>query len=561
MLRRLQTRFQNSDLHYRRWNELARLRVVTSLAGGEVPFSRVVGEYEVPDNTPTTIVVNMRLRRGAQVKLNWANGLGDSVKRILRKVLPRYTEDAIYPFRNPLEMYAGAGPELRVHELEIDGPHFRQWPPATIARSFHDVPEKPAEADLKRCLDRLASRAFRRPVPATANPAYWRVARAHFQQHGMFWAAARIGVRTILCSPRFLYLVETAPAGDQRLLDSYELASRLSYFLWNSMPDDRLFAAAADGTLLNRGVQLAQVNRLLEDEKSDAFVRNFLGQWLWLDQLGEMPPDPKRDTVYYEYKLEQAMAEETRLCFDDLLQHNGSILDLIDSRQTWLNEGLARIYGIEGIAGRHFRKVTLPPGSRRGGLLGQASVLTVTANGVETQPVRRGVWVLENILGTPPPPPPPDVPEITPDTRSARTIREQLELHRANRTCLECHRKIDPLGLALERFDYLGRYRTDYGRNVRRQSGARAAAIDVSGKMPDGTTITGIDGLKRYLLDHPDMFARCLTRKLMTYALGRRLAFSDRGEIDRIINEIKQTRYGLRDLVNQVVLSRAFRSK
>jgi hypothetical protein len=274
-----------------------------------------------------------------------------------------------------------------------------------------------------------------------------------------------------------------------------------------------------------------------------------------------MRPDPKRDAIYYQHKLEQAMAEETRRCFTDLLQNNGSILNMIDSRQTWLNEGLARVYGIDGVKGNHFRKVTLATGSHRGGLLGQASVLTVTSNGVETQPVRRGVWILENILGTPTPPPPPDVPEITPDTRSGKTIRGVMELHRANRSCYECHKQIDPLGLAMEKFDYLGRFRADYGQDVRQRLGTKAAEIDVSGELPDGSKFSGMDGLKQYLLKRPDMFARCLTRKLMTYALGRRLAFTDRGDIDRIVSEMRRTQYGLRDLIKQVVLSQAFRSK
>jgi len=561
MLRRLQTRFTNADLHYRYWNEPARLRVVTSSSEADVPFKRIVGEYDVSDNTPKTIEIRMLLRRGALVTLNWTNGLDDSVKRIRRKVLPKYTKDAIYPDRNPLEMYVGAGPEMRIHSLEIKGPIYEQWPPSAMATYFHDVPKQPTSTDLIRCLDSLASRAFRRPVSSTADSAYQRVARAHFQEQGDFWAAAKIGVRTILCSPQFLYLVETAPANNAGPLDSYELASRLSYFLWNSMPDDKLLSTAKDGTLLKPNVLLGQVDRMLKDGNSDAFVKNFLGQWLWLDQLGDMRPDPTRDAIYYQYKLEQAMAEETQRCFTELLNNNGSILKLIDSRQTWLNEGLARVYGIDGVKGNHFRKVTLPITSHRGGLLGQASVLTVTSNGVETQPVRRGVWILENILGTPTPPPPPDVPEIAPDTRSGKTIRGVMELHRANRTCYECHKKIDPLGLAMEKFDYLGRFRKDYGQEVRKRLGAKAAEIDVSGELPDSTTIIGINGLKQSLLKHPEMFARCLTRKMMTYSLGRRLAFTDREDIDRIVGEMKRNQYGLRDLIKQVVLSQAFQSK
>ena len=361
-------------------------------------------------------------------------------------------------------------------------------------------------------------------------------------------------MRALLASPGFLYLVEPEDDdnGRDRKLNDAELASRLSYFLWSSMPDDELFALAAKADLSLPNTLAAQVDRMLSDPKSVAFSDNFPGQWLGIRQLGEMPPDPANNKSYYADDLESAMRQETQRFFNHLLNENESVLRFVDANYTFVNAALARHYDIEDVGGDEFQKVALKPEHQRGGLLGHGSILTLTSNGVETQPVRRGIWVLENLLGTPPNPPPPDVQPVEPDTRGVKTIRELMAKHRTIQTCNECHRKIDPIGLAMENFDHVGRFRARY---------AKRSPIDASGEMPDGSKFNGASGIRQYLLARPDQFTKCLTEKLMIYALGRRLSFTDRGDIDRIVSAAANNGYGFRDLVKLVVASRAFQSR
>jgi hypothetical protein len=318
------------------------------------------------------------------------------------------------------------------------------------------------------------------------------------------------------------------------------------------MPDDELRGAADEGTLSDPTVLRRQVERMLSDPKSDAFTENFTGQWLDLRKLGEMPPDPEKNQAFYKDNLEDAMRDETRLFFSHVLSENRSILDFIDSNYTFLNAALARHYGIPNIDHEEFRRVVLKSDSHRGGLLGHGSILTATSNGVETQPVVRGVWVLNNLLGTPPNPPPPDVDPIEPDTRGSATIRQLMEKHRNNPTCYECHRKIDPIGLSLENYDYVGAWRDRYSKQL---------SIDSSGDLPDGTTIPGPSGIKTFLLERPEQFTQCLTKKLFVYALGRRLSFADRDDIDQIVSTMPKHHYGFRELIQKTVASEAFHTK
>ena len=318
------------------------------------------------------------------------------------------------------------------------------------------------------------------------------------------------------------------------------------------MPDDELFALAAKGELSLPNTLAAQVDRMLSDPKAVAFSDNFPGQWLGIRQLGEMPPDPANNKSYYADDLESAMRQETQRFFNHLLNENESVLRFVDADYTFVNAALARHYNIDDVGGDEFQKVALKPEHQRGGLLGHGSILTLTSNGVETQPVRRGIWVLENLLGTPPNPPPPDVQPVEPDTRGVKTIRELMAKHRTIQTCNECHRKIDPIGLAMENFDHVGRFRARY---------AKRSPIDASGEIPDGSKFNGASGIRQYLLARPDQFTKCLTEKLMIYALGRRLSFTDRGDIDRIVSAAANNGYGFRDLVKLVVASRAFQSR
>ncbi|WP_419187854.1 DUF1592 domain-containing protein [Stieleria bergensis] len=381
---------------------------------------------------------------------------------------------------------------------------------------------------------------------------YIQLGTDRLEQTGDFWESSKLAMRAILASLGSLYLVEPDKDRSHRALNDFELATRLSYFLWSSMPDDELLALAANGSLASSEQLVQQVDRMLNDSKANAFTENFPGQWLGLRQLGEMPPDPANNTSYYADNLESAMRQETLRLFNHLLIENESVLRFVDADYTFVNGALARHYGIEAVDTDEFQRVALKPQDGRGGLLGHGSILTLTSNGVETQPVRRGIWVLENLLGTPPNPPPPDVQPVEPDTRGVKTIRELMAKHRTIQTCNECHRKIDPIGLAMENFDHVGRFRTRY---------SKLSPIDPSGEMPDGSRFNGVNGIRSYLLDRPDQFTRCLTEKLMTYALGRRLAFVDRGDIDRIVSQSAESGYGFRDVIKRVVTSEAFRSR
>lgn len=549
---RRKSRYKDEDLRY---NSDEPMRLSISIDSRELGATahRIIGEYEVPDDQEIEIEHRVWLEKGFTFHLHWANGPNGSFKRILRKVLPKYSKDALFPIRNPPEMYVGSGPELHVQALEIEGPFYDQWPPEGFARFFPDPPDKPDASYLAESLMRVASTAFRRPVTDKELEPYLRLSRQHYAEHGDFWEAAKYGVRAILTSPNFLYLVETAPSGSGgRRLSDHELASRLSYFLWSSMPDDQLRAAADHGILSDPKVLRTHVRRLLDDPKSSALTKNFAGQWLGLRKLGEMPPDPEKNHAYYEDDLEEAMRRETQMFFAHVLDENRSILEFVDSDYTFLNSKLARHYGIDGIEVDEFQKVSLEPNGRRGGLLGHGSILTATSNGVETQPIIRGIWVLENLLGTPPHAPPPDIEPIEPDTRGTATVRQLMEKHRRNPTCYECHRKIDPIGLSLENYDHVGAWRDRYSKKL---------AIDPSGELPDGTNILGPQGIKTFLLERPEQFTKCLTEKLFVYGLGRRLSFRDRGEVDQIVSAMSKHGYGFRSLIEHIVSSDSFQTK
>ncbi|MEO1836588.1 MAG: DUF1592 domain-containing protein [Akkermansiaceae bacterium] len=548
---RRKSRYKDEDLRYNS-KEPMRLSISIDSRALGATAHRIIGEYEIPDDQVIEIEHRVWLEKGFTFHVHWANGPNGSFKRILRKVLPKYNKDALYPMRNPPEMYVGSGPELHIHTLGIEGPFYEEWPLPGFDRFFSDSPVVPNAGYLCNCLTRLANTAFRRPVTVAEIKPYLDLAERYLEENKDFWAAARYGVRAILTSPRFLYLAEAAPRQGAGKLDGYELASRLSYFLWSSMPDDSLRKAAASGQLNTPEQLRSQVERMLKDPRASALTKNFVGQWLHLRKLGEMPPDPEKSRAYYEDNLEEAMREETRRYFQYVLSNNRSILDFIDSDYTFLNPALARHYKIPGVTVEGFQKVSLKPEHHRGGLLGHGSILTATSNGVETQPVVRGVWILENLLGTPPNPPPPDIDPIEPDTRGVTTIRALMEKHRDNPTCFECHRKIDPLGLSMEHYDYIGAWRDRY---------AKRLAIDGSGKMPDGTAINGPKGIKEYLKARPDQFTRCLTEKLFIYAMGRRISFIDRDDIDRIVTAMPRHKYGLRELIQQVVASEPFHTK
>ncbi|MBT3889725.1 MAG: DUF1592 domain-containing protein [Planctomycetaceae bacterium] len=362
-------------------------------------------------------------------------------------------------------------------------------------------------------------------------------------------AALRAGYTAILCSPDFLYLREKPGQ-----LNNYELASRLSYFLWSSMPDATLRELAKTGQLTNKSVLLRQVDRMLDDPKAAAFTRHFTERWLRLDKISDSPPErngPFR--VYWDRQFEPQLIAQTDAYFADLLKTNGSINALIDSDYTFLNESIATIfYQRDDVKGDFLRKVpTNDP--RRGGILTQPSVMTATANGVDTSPVIRGAWLLENILGTPPPPPPPDVEPLSPDLRSAKSIGEQLAIHRNQQACNNCHRKFDPLGFAFENFDPIGRWRDKY-------RGARDN-IDTSTTTANGYKLADIVELKKMLIEQEQQVTRCLTEKLLAYSSGRILEPTDRGDVDEIVLKLQADGNRIRDLIKLIVQSHVFLTK
>ena len=448
-------------------------------------------------------------------------------------------------------------PHLR--SLTITGPFDSLGPGDTASRRrvFSCRPGKGIEETscAREILSTLARRAYRRPVTETdLQPLleFFRLGR----EEGDFEDGMRRALQRVLVSPSFLFRVETESEpmspGTVYPLSDFELASRLSFFLWSSIPDDELLSVAERGELSDPTMLQRQVSRMLQDRRSSALVNNFGGQWLYLRNVSSATPDPIQFADFNE-NLRTAMRKETELFFDRVIREDRSILDFLTSDSTFLNERLARHYDIPNVYGSHFRPVTLTDGNR-GGVLGHASLLTATSYANRTSPVLRGKWILENIIGAPPPPPPPDIPELeeTTDDGQPRSMREAMERHRRNPACASCHRPMDPLGFALENFDAVGRWRT------RSEAGT---AIDSSGVMPDGTVFEGPSGLREVLAARPNGFVTTLTAKLMTYALGRGLELADAPVVREITRKIEGSDYRFSSVIMGIVESRPFRMR
>jgi hypothetical protein len=428
------------------------------------------------------------------------------------------------------------GPHVRIHSLTIE-PAFDAWPPRSHVLLYGKDGTEPVE----ELVLRFASRAWRRPVVAGEVGRYVELVNERTAAGASREEGLRTAYAAMLVSPNFYYLRDSG-AGRE-----FMMASRLSYFLWATMPDEELLECAAAGRLGDPEVRRGQVERMLNHRNAAAFVRGFTKCWLRLDKLGSMPPP---GGFYFHRQMEQVMLRQTDAYFADLLRRNGPVRDVIESDYTFLNERSAQwIYQRDDVWGDAFRRVpAMPPYG--GGMLTMPAVMTATANGVDTSPVVRGVWMLESVLGTPPKPPPPNIQPLSPDLRGARTIREQLEAHRAQESCRGCHDRIDPLGFAFENFDELGLWRTHY------KSEGKALAIDAASELPDGRRVAGIADLKQALLGKEEQVARNVTEKMLIYASGRLLSPRDRGEVDRIVNELRPNGFRVRDLVHRVAGSR-----
>ncbi len=412
------------------------------------------------------------------------------------------------------------------------------------------------ESDLKRLLGDFANRAFRRPATEYDIHPYFDFAKAELDSTGSLLKAVKAGYRAILSSHRFLYFQE-----DNNKLDDYSIATRLSYFLWSAPPDEALLVQARKGLLSHPEVLSEQVERMLNDPKAKSFVKNFADSWLELRDITFTTPDAK---LYPEYDniLLHSMLDETYAFLEQMIDRNLSVTNVIDSDFTVLNERIAKHYGIEFGLEPGLREVKLDDSSRRGGLITQASVLKVTANGTTTSPIVRGVWLLERILGKHIPPPPDQVPAVEPDIRGAVSIRDQLDKHRSTESCMACHRMIDPPGFALENYDVIGGWRDNYRAIASDDKGwAHGPVVDASYAMPDGRTFRDIKGFKELALSDVEQIARNLVNQVMTYATGAEIQFADRREIDQIVDALEEDEYGFRSLIHAVTQSDVFLSK
>jgi hypothetical protein len=413
---------------------------------------------------------------------------------------------------------------------------------------------------------RFARHAFRRPVSTFDIKPYLEIEKKARQKLGRNREEAFfLALKAILVSPDFLYLKEESSESDH--LSSFEIANRLSHFIWSSLPDNELFLQAKEKKLIERSHLKQQVLRLLDDHRSESFIHGFAESWLRLDKLGTMPPASLKFREYYRYGLKEAMLEETHQFLTHAVHANVPLSDFVDSDYSFINQDLARHYGIDGVEGVHFRKVSFPENSMRGGLLGHASILTLTANGVDTSPVIRGIWVLESLLGTPPSPPPPDVEPINPDVRGAQTVKQLLEKHRSVQACADCHAKIDPYGFPLEYFDPVGGYRPTYYRSRFWKNSTQSTKlfpsgpIDGSSILNTGEKIHGPRTLKRVLISKKRLLAQNLAEKLMTYGTGRVITLRDKNEAKSIAQSIILEKLGFRDLIIKIATSDAFARK
>lgn len=413
------------------------------------------------------------------------------------------------------------------------------------------------EAYATAILQPFLDKAFRRPVTGEQVSKYVKVALQHTSEGNRFEDGIHLAIRAALCSPKFIY--RGLEAGE---LDDYDLASRLSYFLTSSPPDKKLLKLASAGDLSDPETLAQETRRLLASKRVNSFINSFAGQWLDLRVLPDIMPDPR--LINWNDNYLKAITEETEMFIAEILRENHTLDTFIDPDFTYMNRFNARLYDHPFDGNNAMKRVPIERGSKYGGILGQASVMMATANGVDTQPVLRGVWLLENVLGDPPSEPPPDVPAVEPDTSGAKTIRELLERHQADASCASCHRKIDPPGFALENFDPVGRWRSHYPLYEKRGDKTvtlKGQPVDAVGQLPDGTRLEDVRDLKRYLVENIDIFSHCLTEKLMVYATGRPPSYGDRKVIDNIVAQAKDRGNGFQDLVVALVVSDVFRAK
>ena len=592
----------------------ANTRTESALLSAE---GRTLGYFDAPSLAPTVTEIEV-----------WLNPMKTARDEILFNAASLWPAG---PVKGNVANYTGPG--IAVDWIEIEGPFLNGWPTESHRRLFGDLPmqslppmpkhrgskppprepaggdihnpKRPPEnafviaghgkpfiegieqlpqrftystvlsnepvADARRLLTEFLPRVFRRPVSEHDLDRYVSLIQSRLEMGDTFEVAMRMAFKAALCSPEFLF-VQVSPGSH----DAYGLAERLSYFLWNSMPDAELFELAREDRLREPDVLYGQVERMLADPKSERFVVDFTDQWLDLSEIDATTPDGK---LYPEYRvnLRDAMRAETPRFFRELLEQDLPASNIVDSDFAVLNQRLAEHYGVPGVVGAEMRRVELPDDCRRGGFITQASILKVTANGTTTSPVTRGAWVMRRIIGRPPDPPPSGVPAIEPDVTGTTTVREMLEAHRANESCAACHARIDPPGFALEHFDVIGGWQTRYrtlnedGDPVDKSdtySGRRVAykwgpPVDASGFLPDGRPFDNFDDFQRLLLRDRRAIARNLVAQLVTYATGAPIEFADRAAVEAVLDraKVEDADYGTRKLLHGIVQSPLFQTK
>lgn len=517
-------------------------------------LDRLIGEQDVvaPEDQPTVVEFGVHLPAGKHmIRIsNEAPGPGNNLDRGGRHGSRPFisTKDGREPWQWKMTDDQGLPlwPFLIVDWVEWEGP---------IAAPAPDLGAGPS----RDVLERFVTRAFRRPAKPGEVDRLAALVESEIKKGEPPAAALKTGLLAVLCSKDFFYIVEGDPARSDARVTPWELASRLSYFLWNTLPDPALLDAARDGSLAKPDVLRAQVGRMLKDPKIERFASGFPRQWLRLAKVGMFPPDKKLYPDYDEH-LQKSMVQETVATFREVLQKNLSLREFLDADWTMLNARLAEHYGIAGVEGDEFRRVALNPETHRGGLLTNASILSLTSDGTRHRPVHRGVWVLESILGRTPPPPPANVPPIepTPAKSPKATLRMKLDAHKSDPNCAACHRKIDPLGFAFDAYNAIGRWRTV---EVVRDGAGDNPKVDASGEMPDGRKFADAAAFKKLLVEDLEKFNAAFVEKLATYALRRGMSVDDRAALAELARKSKSADYKLSTLVETLATSELFQKR
>jgi mono/diheme cytochrome c family protein len=528
-------------------DEYASLRLIFSAhTSNNANFSQAISEHDIPvtasGDNPEFIHFDIPL-----------SDIQRNPFRKLSTTFPR--RDEFLHIRNVSNAPGGEeGLHVLIDTIEISAPFYEQWPPKSHTDIFFASDNKSNEAVYGReVLNRFLKRVWRRPVGSQELDQFMALFVKYRPEFSTFEDAMLEVLATTLATPEFLYLIQRTTTGETEgptgptKISELEFASRLSVFLWSSIPDDELLQVAEQGTIRNPEVLTAQIERMLADPRSRRFSRNFVQQWLGLDALNNL-------THVKDDSLKEAMQEEPIAFFDEVLRHNHSIMDFIHSDYAMVNERLAAHYGIPKVHGPQFRKVSIEPQTNRGGLLTGAGVLAMNSDGKDSHPLKRGVWMLKRVLHDPPPPPPPNVPEVdlTDPEILKMTLKERIADHRNKAACVSCHSRIDPWGIAFESYDAMGTYRTH----------VKNEPVDATSELFNKQTLAGMDGLKRYLLtDRQDQIARAMVHKMTAYALGRPLSFGDSADIDNLTGQFMRNGAGLGDLIHLIISSNIFNSK